>query len=146
MIIKTQGAPMRPGPSWPPDARQQGGVSHNLLNGKDLRQWAEPDLNRRHTDFQSVALPTELPAPTPCPMKLARYKPAPARCQHLLAKRSIGEKRHESVGSARPKRSSGTLAGRWPLTPQGGSIDRVRATVKDRPDHGILPVALAFPG
>ena len=23
-------------------------------------QWPEPDLNRRHTDFQSVALPTEL--------------------------------------------------------------------------------------
>ena len=27
-----------------------------------LKQWAEADLNRRHTDFQSVALPTELPA------------------------------------------------------------------------------------
>ena len=25
--------------------------------------WAEAELNRRHTDFQSVALPTELPAP-----------------------------------------------------------------------------------
>jgi hypothetical protein len=25
-------------------------------------QWAGADLNRRHTDFQSVALPTELPA------------------------------------------------------------------------------------
>ena len=24
--------------------------------------WAEAELNRRHTDFQSVALPTELPA------------------------------------------------------------------------------------
>ncbi len=29
-----------------------------------LREWAEADLNRRHTDFQSVALPTELPART----------------------------------------------------------------------------------
>ncbi len=27
-------------------------------------EWAEADLNRRHTDFQSVALPTELPART----------------------------------------------------------------------------------
>ena len=25
-------------------------------------EWAGADLNRRHTDFQSVALPTELPA------------------------------------------------------------------------------------
>lgn len=25
-------------------------------------EWAEPELNRRHTDFQSVALPTELSA------------------------------------------------------------------------------------
>ncbi len=25
-------------------------------------KWAGADLNRRHTDFQSVALPTELPA------------------------------------------------------------------------------------
>jgi hypothetical protein len=24
-------------------------------------EWAGADLNRRHTDFQSVALPTELP-------------------------------------------------------------------------------------
>ena len=27
-----------------------------------IKQWAGADLNRRHTDFQSVALPTELPA------------------------------------------------------------------------------------
>jgi hypothetical protein len=27
-----------------------------------LNEWAGADLNRRHTDFQSVALPTELPA------------------------------------------------------------------------------------
>ena len=27
--------------------------------------WAEAELNRRHTDFQSVALPTELPALAP---------------------------------------------------------------------------------
>lgn len=26
-------------------------------------QWVGADLNRRHTDFQSVALPTELPTP-----------------------------------------------------------------------------------
>ncbi len=29
---------------------------------KTRSEWAEADLNRRHTDFQSVALPTELPA------------------------------------------------------------------------------------
>ncbi len=28
----------------------------------DYLNWAGADLNRRHTDFQSVALPTELPA------------------------------------------------------------------------------------
>ena len=33
-----------------------------FLYFKHLRNWAGPDLNRRHTDFQSVALPTELPA------------------------------------------------------------------------------------
>src|SRR3954453_4884104 len=27
----------------------------------DVRSWREPDLNRRHRDFQSRALPTELP-------------------------------------------------------------------------------------
>ena len=27
-----------------------------------IYKWAGADLNRRHTDFQSVALPTELPA------------------------------------------------------------------------------------
>ena len=29
---------------------------------QNLRQWAGGELNSRHTDFQSVALPTELPA------------------------------------------------------------------------------------
>jgi hypothetical protein len=46
--------------------------SKNLANNltdplspkKGLKQWAGADLNRRHTDFQSVALPTELPALT----------------------------------------------------------------------------------
>jgi hypothetical protein len=28
----------------------------------EWNEWAEADLNRRHTDFQSVALPTELSA------------------------------------------------------------------------------------
>jgi hypothetical protein len=32
------------------------------LPAKNLQQWAGVDLNHRHTDFQSVALPTELPA------------------------------------------------------------------------------------
>ena len=30
--------------------------------GMEKNKWAGADLNRRHTDFQSVALPTELPA------------------------------------------------------------------------------------
>ena len=32
------------------------------LPAKNLQEWAGVDLNHRHTDFQSVALPTELPA------------------------------------------------------------------------------------
>jgi len=36
------------------------GLSSIDSGGKD--KWAGADLNRRHTDFQSVALPTELPA------------------------------------------------------------------------------------
>ncbi len=32
------------------------------LMSSSVNQWAGADLNRRHTDFQSVALPTELPA------------------------------------------------------------------------------------
>jgi hypothetical protein len=27
----------------------------------EMQKWAGAELNRRHTDFQSVALPTELP-------------------------------------------------------------------------------------
>ncbi len=34
----------------------------NVVKNAGKRDWAEADLNRRHTDFQSVALPTELPA------------------------------------------------------------------------------------
>ncbi len=41
-------------------------LSQRLLrfaqDDKGKKQWAGADLNRRHTDFQSVALPTELPA------------------------------------------------------------------------------------
>ena len=43
--------------------RMRPAPSHSVFNY--LRDWAEADLNRRHTDFQSVALPTELPALTP---------------------------------------------------------------------------------
>jgi hypothetical protein len=35
-------------------------------------QWAGADSNRRHTDFQSVALPTELPARREQILKLKR--------------------------------------------------------------------------
>ena len=34
----------------------------NVVKNAEKHDWAEADLNRRHTDFQSVALPTELPA------------------------------------------------------------------------------------
>jgi hypothetical protein len=27
----------------------------------EMKQWSGPELNRRHMDFQSIALPTELP-------------------------------------------------------------------------------------
>ncbi len=37
---------------------------HKSNTYRGLQNWAEADLNRRHTDFQSVALPTELPART----------------------------------------------------------------------------------
>src|SRR5258706_11039681 len=36
-----------------------GQVTCNLRRTK---KWAEPESNRRHMDFQSIALPTELPA------------------------------------------------------------------------------------
>jgi hypothetical protein len=32
------------------------------LNIRETEGWAEPESNRRHMDFQSIALPTELPA------------------------------------------------------------------------------------
>ena len=32
---------------------------------RQFSKWTGPGLNRRHTDFQSVALPTELPVRTP---------------------------------------------------------------------------------
>lgn len=44
------------GPSNPVKGREKPPFPRLKLN------WAEADLNRRHTDFQSVALPTELPA------------------------------------------------------------------------------------
>lgn len=55
------------------DAKQQGGHDMPVIfKGKEDVQmqeaiailkdvWSEPDLNRRHVDFQSTALPTELP-------------------------------------------------------------------------------------
>ena len=36
-------------------------VIGKLLDGKDFVWCRGAELNRRHTDFQSVALPTELP-------------------------------------------------------------------------------------
>ncbi len=33
---------------------------NKLLTNRVLRWWDRAELNRRHTDFQSVALPTEL--------------------------------------------------------------------------------------
>ena len=33
-----------------------------MTNLQDVMKWAEAELNRRHVDFQSTALPTELPA------------------------------------------------------------------------------------
>ncbi len=40
--------------------RTQAGVDKTAITGRE-GDWVEPELNRRHTDFQSVALPTELP-------------------------------------------------------------------------------------
>ena len=37
-------------------------VLHGLFNHAVSAWWLEADSNRRHTDFQSVALPTELPS------------------------------------------------------------------------------------
>jgi hypothetical protein len=37
-------------------------AKRKCLTAKNLSEWAGVDLNHRHTDFQSVALPTELPA------------------------------------------------------------------------------------
>ena len=38
------------------------GVMNHYSRMTNHGQWAEAELNRRHTDFQSAALPTELPA------------------------------------------------------------------------------------
>jgi hypothetical protein len=37
------------------------GYHSYLYDSQRLMKWVGADLNRRHTDFQSVALPTELP-------------------------------------------------------------------------------------
>ena len=40
-----------------------------LESGNRLTKWSGAELNRRHMDFQSIALPTELPDPmleSPC--------------------------------------------------------------------------------
>ena len=37
-------------------------VVQNMLRGFGVTWWAGAELNRRHEDFQSSALPTELPA------------------------------------------------------------------------------------
>ncbi len=44
-------------PSEPTDSPD----SSKSCGDKALKNWVGPELNRRHTDFQSVALPTELP-------------------------------------------------------------------------------------
>ena len=33
---------------------------HSIIECKFLKWWSQPGLNRRHMDFQSIALPTEL--------------------------------------------------------------------------------------
>ncbi len=47
-------------------SRETGVIGHKksqlTTNGTGKNEWAGADLNRRHTDFQSVALPAELPA------------------------------------------------------------------------------------
>jgi integrase len=45
------------------NSAQLGAKQNRVDGGKNaVSKWAGADLNRRHTDFQSVALPTELPA------------------------------------------------------------------------------------
>ena len=44
-----------------PNTKNANGILRHFA-GPPLKWWAEAELNRRHTDFQSVALPTELSA------------------------------------------------------------------------------------
>jgi len=46
-------------PCFRPPTKKAG--NRKRLSAFNLQQWAGPELNRRHTDFQSVALPAELP-------------------------------------------------------------------------------------
>src|SRR5262249_14550193 len=55
--------------------------------------WAGTGLNRRHQDFQSCALPTELPAhQTREDNRRARKRPLPERCARLLDRRDDAER------------------------------------------------------
>ena len=66
--------------------------------------WAGADLNRRHTDFQSVALPTELPHR--CQLQPPRNEPVhlqtPA-CVHLKNQRRLGRARALGQSAHRPR-------------------------------------------
>ena len=57
------------------------GSNYFLIEGP--RWWREPESNRRHTDFQSVALPTELSRP-------AKRKQSLLDCVYLSTREEDG--------------------------------------------------------
>ena len=75
---------------------------------KILSWWAGTGLNRRHQDFQSCALPTELPAhQTREDSRRARGRPLPAAHKRLLDGRDYAE----GAGLLEEQRDDDDLAG-----------------------------------
>jgi hypothetical protein len=123
---------------WVCQLRWANKKASNLLRLLALEKWAEGDLNPRHQDFQSCALPTELstldlcrqllvscrvlasPAPkfrlrgsSKWTIKLTRLSQSPS-CQTTCVNRPISKTRNFSRWSAAMQHSIRQLPRRWP--------------------------------
>ena len=80
------------------------------LTGKALRsKWTGPGLNRRHTDFQSVALPTELPVRLSKAYRgLSWNQPLQSRQPARLAPAPLVGARSRVVNAEKPRSDSTT--------------------------------------
>ena len=63
-------------------------------------KWSGPGLNRRHMDFQSIALPTELPDQ---PRQLMLTKQPILMARWRLSIRLVLDGWHEIAGESRPE-------------------------------------------